>query len=59
MEKKLKILIKKVLDVSSLVTTGVVNTNICEVDNKIPNVIGLMTTAILNTKTEKVENIFC
>ena len=37
-------------------TTTVVNTQIREVENKIPNTSSLVTTTVLNTKISKVEN---
>ena len=37
-------------------TTTVLNTKICEVENKIPDTINLATTNVLNTKISKVEN---
>ena len=36
-------------------TTTVLNTNISEVENKIPNTISLVTTTVLNTKISEVE----
>ena len=39
-----------------LVTTTVLNTKICEVENKIPDTSGLETTIALNTKIIEVEN---
>ena len=42
--------IKKIPDVSYLVTTTVLNTEISEVENKIPDTGSLVTTSILNTK---------
>ena len=48
-------LIKKA-DTSGLLTTTVLNTNISEVENKIPNTSNLVTTTVLNTKIIKVEN---
>ena len=41
-------------DISGLVTTAVLNTNIGEVDNKLPDISGLVTTAVLNTKIDKL-----
>ena len=42
-------------DTSGLVTTTVLNTKICEVENKIPDTSSLVTTIILNTKISEVE----
>ena len=49
-------LIKKIPDISGLVTTTVFNTKISEAENKIPYVSGLVTSTVLNTKISKVEN---
>ena len=37
-------------------TTTVVNTNISEVENKIPNTTSLVTTSVLNTRISAAEN---
>ena len=52
----MKTLIKKIPDVSSLVTTTVLNTKISEVENKILNTSSLVTTTVLNTKIGEVDN---
>ena len=41
---------------SGLVTATVLNTNISEVENKIPGTSSLVTTTVLNTKITEVEN---
>ena len=41
---------------SGLVPTTVLNTKICEVENKIPNTSSLVTTNVLNTKISQVED---
>ena len=41
-------------DMSGLVITTVLNTKMCEVENKIPDTSSLMTTAVLNTKIGEV-----
>ena len=41
---------------SGLVTTIVLNTNINEVESKIPNTSNLLTTRVLHTKISKIEN---
>ena len=46
----------KILDVSSLVTTTLLNTKISEVENKIPNTSGVVTTTGLNTKIGEVDS---
>ena len=58
LEKKMEILIKKIPDVSGLVTTTVNKnyTKIGKVDNKILDTSGLVTTAVLNTKIKEVED---
>ena len=47
---------KKVPDVSALVTTAVLKTNISEIENKILYASGLVLTNSLNTKIGEVEN---
>ena len=47
---------KKVPDVSALVTTAVLKTNISEIENKILDASGLVLTTSLNTKNGEVEN---
>ena len=42
-------LITKIQDISGLVTTTVLNTEIREVENKIPNTSNLVTANVLNT----------
>ena len=42
-------LITKILDISGLVTTTVLNIEIREVENKIPNTSNLVTANVLNT----------
>ena len=49
----MKMLIKK-KDASGLVTATVLNTNICEVDNKIPDTSSLLTTTVVTIKISKV-----
>ena len=49
-------LIKKIPDTISLVTTTVLNTKLSEVENKTPNTSSLVTTTVLNTKISEVEN---
>ena len=58
LEKKMEILIKKIPDVSGLVTTTVNKnyTKIGKIDNKILDTSGLVTTAVLNTKIKEVED---
>ena len=57
MKKKWKkFYVKKTSDVSSLVTTTVLNTKICKVKWKISDVSGLVATTILNIKIEGVGN---
>ena len=46
----------KIPDISSLVTTAVLDTKISEVENKIPDASGLATAAVLNTKIGEIEN---
>ena len=46
----------KIPDTSGLVTTDVLNTKTCEVENKIPNPTNLVTTIVLNTEIREVEN---
>ena len=46
----LEVLIKKKTDTKGLVTTIVLNTNFCEVVNKIPDTSGSVTTTILKNK---------
>ena len=43
-------------DISGLVTTAVLNTQISEVENKMPNTSNLVSTTVSNTKTSKVQN---
>ena len=54
----MEILIKKIPDVSGLVTTTVNKnyTKIGKIDNKILDTSGLVTTAVLNTKIKEVED---
>ena len=49
-------LIKKVLDVSGLVTTTALNRKISEVENKILDTSSLVTKSVPNTKISEVEN---
>ena len=56
LEKKMEMLIKKIADVSGLVTTTVLNTKISEVENKIPDTSSLVTKTVLNIKVGEVEN---
>ena len=49
---------KKLSDVSGLVTTTVLNTNIKEVENKIPNVSGLAKKTNYNTKISDTEKSY-
>ena len=49
------ILIKKIPDVSGLVTTTVLNRKIGEVENKISDARDLATTTVLNTKVGEIE----
>ena len=49
-------LIKKIPDVSDLVTTTVMNTEISKGESKVPDISGLVTTNALNTKTGEAEN---
>ena len=51
--KKNKIIIS---NINCLATAAVLNTKICEVENKIHDVTGLATTAVLNIKIDKFEN---
>ena len=53
-EKKLEMLIKKIPDISSLVTTAVLDTKIKEVDNEIPNLSGLVKKADYRTKISEI-----
>ena len=46
----------RILDPCDLVTTTILNIEIGEVENKIPDVSGLVITAVLNTKIGEVEN---
>ena len=46
----------RILDPCDLVTTTILNIQIGEVENKIPDVSGLVITAVLNTKIGEVEN---
>ena len=41
---------------SGIVTTTVLNTEISEVENKIPNMSGLVIITVLNTKISELEN---
>ena len=50
-------MIKKVPNVSGLVTTTLLDTKIGEVENKIPNTSGLVTPAILDTKNGDVTGL--
>ena len=52
----MEMLIKKIPDISRLVTAAVLNTKISEAKNKIPDTSSLVTTTVLNTKTGEVEN---
>ena len=56
MEKENRDNDKKIPDVSSLVTTILLNTKISEVENKIPNTSGAVTTTVLNTKIGEVDS---
>ena len=56
MEKENRDNDKKIPDVSSLVTTTLLNTKISEVENKIPNTSGVVTTTVLNTKIGEVDS---
>ena len=49
-------LIKKIPDISGLVTTTVLNTKLIQVENKIPDASKLVITSVLNRKTGEVEN---
>ena len=46
----------RILDPCDLVTTTILDIDIGEVENKIPDVSGLVITAVLNTKIGEVEN---
>ena len=52
----MEMLIKKIPDISGLVTITELNTRISKVENKIPNISSLVTTTVLNTKISEVEN---
>ena len=56
LEKKTGDVDKKILDVSGLVITTVLNPEISKVENKIPGTRGLATTNARNTKIGEVEN---
>ena len=49
-------MIKKIPDVSGLITTTVLNTKIGEIENKIPDMSGFVITKNVNTKIAEVEN---
>ena len=48
--------IKKIPDVSGLVTSAILNTKIAKVDNKMSDTSGSATTTVLDIKIEEVEN---
>ena len=52
----MELLIKKIPDVSGLITTTVLNTKIGEIENKIPDMSGFVITKNVNTKIAEVEN---
>ena len=54
LEQKIGDVDKRIPDMSSLVTTTVLNTKISEVETKIPSTNGLVTTAVLTQKSVKL-----
>ena len=52
----MEMLIKKIPNTSSLMTTTNLNTKIIEVENKIADTSSLRTATVLNTKISEVEN---
>ena len=51
-------LIKKITDGSAFVTSTVLNTEITEFENKIPDANGLVTTTVVDIKFAKVRTKF-
>ena len=56
LEKKMVLFIKKIPEVSGLVTSAILNTKIAKVDNKMSDTSGSATTTVLDIKIEEVEN---